>query len=176
MGRSRYKIYDDSYPYFITSTFVKWYPLFSDPKIAEICIKSIQYAQQNLGLHLYGWVLMENHMHLIVKANDLGNVVSRMKSFTARAIVDYLKEVNKSKLNDLEWAKLDFKIDQDFQVWQEGFHPEQINSREVMENKIAYIHMNPVKRGYVDKPEYWRYSSMGAYIGHNGLLDVICNW
>jgi hypothetical protein len=45
-----------------------------------------------------------------------------------------------------------------------------------MRQKIAYIHDNPVKRGYVDLPEHWRYSSARNYLGQAGLLEVNVFW
>jgi len=42
----------------------------------------------------------------------------------------------------------------------------------MMAEKIRYIHENPVKRGYVDQPEHWRYSSARNYAGERGLLRV----
>jgi REP element-mobilizing transposase RayT len=72
----------------------------------------------------------------------------------------------------LKDAKLKHKIDSDFQVWQEGFYPKQIIGDDMMIQKITYIHMNPVKRGYVDKPEDWCYSSTRNYSGLEGLVPV----
>jgi putative transposase len=46
----------------------------------------------------------------------------------------------------------------------------------MMRQKIDYIHQNPVKRGYVDKAEYWRYSSARDYMGDVGLLEVCRDW
>jgi len=54
--------------------------------------------------------------------------------------------------------KLNHKTDSKYQFWQEGTHPKQILSEEIMRQKLDYIHNNPVKRGYVDLPEHWRYS------------------
>jgi len=42
--------------------------------------------------------------------------------------------------------------------------------------KIEYIHNNPVERGYVDRPEHWRYSSARDYLGQEGLLRVCRGW
>ena len=47
-----------------------------------------------------------------------------------------------------------------YQVWEEGSHPQFIESEAVMRQKMEYIHYNPVARGYVDRPEHWRYSSV----------------
>ncbi len=45
-----------------------------------------------------------------------------------------------------------------------------------MRQKVNYIHENPVKRGYVELPEHWRYSSARNYAGQGGLLDVCVEW
>jgi hypothetical protein len=55
-------------------------------------------------------------------------------------------------LRQLEFAKLKHKVDRQFQLWQEGSHPQQIDNDEMMWQKIEYIHYNPVRRGYVDDP------------------------
>ncbi len=52
-----------------------------------------------------------------------------------------------------------YKEESDYQVWQEGYHPQAIESDAVMEQKLTYLHNNPVKRGLVAAPEHWRYSS-----------------
>jgi putative transposase len=46
----------------------------------------------------------------------------------------------------------------------------------MMQQKIEYIHQNPVKRGYVDQAEHWRYSSARDYLGGRGLLPVDKSW
>ena len=45
-----------------------------------------------------------------------------------------------------------------------------------MHQKIEYIHYNPVKRGYVDEPIHWCYSSARNYAGQVGLLEVQMEW
>jgi len=97
----------------------------------------------------------------------------KIKSYTARSIVDYLK-VNGPKffLEQLKFYKKKHKNDQIYQVWQEGLHPKLIPDEKMLIGTIEYIHYNPVKRGYVDKPEHWRYSSGHDYIGLKGLVAV----
>jgi type I restriction-modification system DNA methylase subunit len=68
------------------------------------------------------------------------------------------------------------KADRTYQFRQEGVHPERIQSEEVMRQKVEYIHNNPVARGYVDRPEHWRYSSARNYLGMEGLLEVCTAW
>jgi hypothetical protein len=89
-------------------------------------------------------------------------------------MVDWLQE-NRPKsywLKRLEMAKLAHKTQQRYQVWQEGSHPQMIASEAMLRQKVEYIHQNPVKRGYVDDPAHWRYSSYRNYLGEAGLLPV----
>jgi putative transposase len=58
------------------------------------------------------------------------------------------------------------------QVWQEGFHPKEIITEEMLRQKLDYIHHNPVRLGLVDRPEDWRYSSARDYFGQDGLLEI----
>ncbi|MCX7545001.1 hypothetical protein [Marinicella gelatinilytica] len=55
-------------------------------------------------------------------------------------------------------------------------HPQLIETETVLKQKIAYIHQNPVKRGYVDKAEHWSYSSARNYAGQSGLIEIHQNW
>ena len=72
----------------------------------------------------------------------------------------------------MRFAKCAYKRDREYQFWQEGSHAEMVFSEAVMREKLDYIHQNPVKRGYVDVPEHWRYSSARDYAGQTGLMEV----
>lgn len=169
MGRSRYKFHESHFPYFITSTIVEGYSLFADPNIADILLQSLRFLQEERGVILFAYVIMHNHLHIIAEHENLQS----MKSFTARKIIDYLKESNKTRtLKKLQIYKQSFHKDSDFQVWQEGLHPKQIHNCEIMYQKIDYIHQNPVKAGFVEASLYWRYSSALNYEGKKGLIPV----
>jgi REP element-mobilizing transposase RayT len=75
-------------------------------------------------------------------------------------------------LDRLRFAKRAHKTDREFQFWQEGVHAELVFSEAMMREKLDYIHYNPVKRGYVNQPEHWRYSSAGQYAGIASVLEV----
>ena len=79
-------------------------------------------------------------------------------------------------LRQLRAHKLRHKKQSDYQVWQEGSHPKQIETDDMMWQKLEYIHNNPVVRGYVDDPLHWRYSSARNYAGLPGLIDVTTDW
>ncbi len=122
---------------------------------------------------LYAYVLLENHLHLIASADDLSKEMANFKSFSARQSIDsYKRKGNRFFLKQLAGHKLAHRIDRDYQFWQEGVHPERIYSQAMFEQKIQYIHYNPVRRGYVDAPEDWRYSSARNYAGLEAMLDI----
>lgn len=178
MTRTRYKFLpQDHYPYFITSTTVNWLPLFKEPDIAEIIFNSLKFMIREERLIIYAYVLMENHIHLIASAENLSQEIARFKSFTARQSIDYYKEKkNSTVLNQLAFYKSHHRRDRTYQFWQEGVHPKRIQAVETMHQKIEYIHLNPVRKGYVDEPELWLYSSARDYSGGRELLDICKDW
>ena len=103
--------------------------------------------------------------------------MARFKSYTAKQLIAYLSEHNVTQvLEQLAFYKKAHKHDKAYQFWQEGCHPEWIQNHEMMRQKVDYIHQNPVKRGYVELPEHWRYSSARNYIGQKGIIDVCMDW
>ena len=177
MGRSRYKIYEKNAPHFQTCTINEWKPLFTRPATTQIILDSFSYRQQHENFKLYAYVILENHLHCIIQTDNLNKAMSSFKSYTAKLLIDCLKQNNASKLlKKLAFHKRLHKVDRQYQVWEEGNHPQLIYDETMLLQKIEYIHNNPVKRGYVDKPTDWRYSSARNYAGMPGLIPVYTQW
>ncbi|HET6574974.1 MAG TPA: hypothetical protein VFG68_15315, partial [Fimbriiglobus sp.] len=173
MSRDRYTIWESAQPHFLTCTVVDWLPVFSRPEAAQVVLDSWRFLLANHRLTLYGYVVMENHLHFIASSSDLTAEVKNFKSFTARRIIDFLEQRADARLLErLGWFKLRHKSESRYQLWQEGSHPQQITGDEMMLQKLEYMHNNPVRRGYVDVPEHWRYSSARNYLGRPGLIEV----
>ena len=176
MGRSRYKITQPDAPHFITLTVLHWMPVFTRPATVEILLDSLRFLMRD-GLQVYAYVILENHLHLILQSAQLDKDIARLKSFTARQLLTYLKSEHvQILLEQFAFYKKAHKKDREYQFWQEGVHPEMIQNTQMMLQKVEYIHQNPVKRGYVDKAEHWRYSSARNYMGDVGLLEVNKSW
>ena len=176
MGRSRYKIVDPKLPHFVTCTVLHWIPVFTRPETVQIVLDSLDFLAKE-GLKVHAYVILENHLHMVVQSEDLDKNMARFKRHTSKALLAYLKQQNvKQLLNQLAFYKKAHKADRAYQFWQEGYHPEWIQSDEMMRQKIEYIHQNPVKRGYVDVAEHWRYSSARDYQGQAGCLEVCRLW
>src|SRR5262249_35734812 len=156
MSRTRNRIYDATPPYFLTCTVVGWLPVFTNPDAVQIVLDSWSFLQEQGRMTLYGYVILENHLHFVASAVDLSDQVGDFKSFTARRIIDMLKSRGAhSLLNQLQAHKESFKHDRPYQLWQEGSHPKVIPDPDTMRQKLEYAHNNPVKRGYVDEPIHW---------------------
>ncbi len=177
MGRSRYKFIHPDQTYFITLTVVHWIPVFTRPATVEIIFDSLRYLMAE-NLKLYAFVVLENHLHMVVQSPDISKDISRLKSYTARELIRFFKRNKISTILDqLSFYKKTHKPDRVYQLWQEGVHPEWIQNEEMMRQKIDYIHQNPVKRGYIDDPLHWCNSSARNYAGLEGVdLDVTILW
>ena len=176
MGRSRYKITNQELPHFVTCTVLHWIPVFTRQDTVNIVFESLRYLISE-GVKIYAYVVLENHLHLVVQSKNLNADMARFKSYTARQLINYLKEqIVTQILEQLAFYKKAHKEDRTYQFWQEGIHPEWIQNGEMMRQKVSYIHENPVKRGYVDLAEHWRYSSARNYSGKAGLIEVCTQW
>jgi REP-associated tyrosine transposase len=177
MSRTRYRIFETEYPYFLTCTVVGWMAVFTRPETVKIVLDSWRFLQDHGRLKVYGYVILENHLHFIASSDDLGRQVGDFKSFTARQIIDLLERANaRTILSQLKYWKAAHKTDRTYQLWQEGSHPQQMQNGDMMRQKLEYMHNNSVRRGYVDEAIHWRYSSARNYAGLEGLFPVITDW
>jgi REP-associated tyrosine transposase len=177
MTRTRYQIYETEYAYFITSTINGWLPVFTRRDAVNIIFESWKHLQQARELKLFAYVILDNHLHMVVSAPELPGVMQSFKSWTARKIIDLLKECGGGTLlRQFKAMKLNHKTQSEYQVWQEGGKPKQIQNDEMMWQKINYTHNNPLKRGFVDDAVHWRWSSARNYAGQIGLIDVVTDW
>jgi putative transposase len=177
MTRSRYRVLQNPSPHFLTATINHWLPLFTRPTTVNIVLDSWRYLQRESGFQLYGYVILENHLHLIAASADLSRDMQRFKAYTAKQIIAYLQQSGSERMLELlALLKRPHKIESEYQVWEEGSHPQLIEIEAVMRQKLDYMHRNPVKRGYVDLPEHWRYSSARNYAGLEGLIEVVRDW
>ena len=171
--RSRYTIREPSGLYFVTFTVVQWIPFFTRKPYFDILIDSLRFCRQHKGLKVHAYVILDNHLHLVVAGDKLTDIIRDFKSYTAKLLIARLEQDQKTwVLNQLQYHKQPTKTQSDYQVWQEGFHPQQIVSEEMLHQKIDYLHHNPVRIGVVERPEEWVYSSARDYAGGKGLIEL----
>jgi len=157
----------------MTATINQWLPLFTRPATVNIVLDCWRFLQRESGFQLYGYVILENHLHLIAASPDLSRDMQRFKAYTAKQIIAYLQQSGSERvLKLLAFLKRPHKVESEYQVWEEGNHPQLIETEAMMRQ----IHRNPVERGYVDLPEHWRYSSARNYARLEGLIEVVRDW
>lgn len=129
MGRSRYIITEPDKPHFMTCTVVEWLAVFTRPETVQLLLDCWLYQRQHVHLKLYGYMILENHLHFIAQALNLDRCVASFKAYTARQIIDYLQQQRQEVLlTRLHSAKVAHKRDREFQFWQEGVHAELVFS------------------------------------------------
>ncbi len=177
MGRSRYKVYEPTHPHFMTCTILHWLPLFTNKDSVQIIIDSLTHLQKSDNLTIFSYVILENHLHLLAQSDDITKTMQKFKSYTAYELLKLLQKNNaQTLLNQFAYHKKAHRTESTYQIWEEGFHPKLIQSDSMMKEKIEYIHYNPVKRGYIEEAEHWRYSSAKDYAGVDGLLEIERVW
>jgi len=168
-----YSISDQAGVYFITCTVHQWVDVFTRAQYIDIILESLRYCQKEKGLEIYAWVIMTNHIHLIVssKTGTLSDTIRDFKKFTASKVVKAINENEKeSRKSWLLWL---LKKDTHVWFWTEGYHGEEIFTKGFYESKVKYIHQNPVRAGIVEKEEEYLYSSCSQLYGvRKGLLEL----
>jgi len=179
---TRYRFGDSERPHFITFSVINWIDVFSREKYKEVLIESLQYCITSKGLIQHAWVIMSNHVHLIASAkqeHQLVDIIRDLKKFTSRAIIAAINDnQQESRKGWLIWM---FKRagernsnNNTYQFWQQDNHPIELSTNEMMDQRLSYLHENPVSAGYVWEPQHYKHSSaIDYYTDQPGLLPVV---
>ena len=142
--------------YFITPTIWNWYYIFDRHDRWWILADSIKYCQRYKGLEVYAYVFMLNHIHLVIKSPDVAGFLRDFKKYTSKKLIENIKEFEPNVLGLFTQGESGYRF------WKEDNQPKLIESERFAIQKINYIHNNPVVKGYVELPEYWRWSSANS--------------
>jgi len=150
--------------YYVTLTVARWYYLFDRFDRWQILADSIRYCQEHKALHLNGYVFMLNHLHLLVTSPDVAGFLRDFKRFTSKQL--------KQNIETHEPRILQLFTDEagQYQFWQNTNAPKKIENPAFYRQKLNYIHENPVRKNYVEKPEHWRWSSANPHTPVNVMF------
>jgi putative transposase len=176
----KYKIRDQERPHFVTFATESWVDVFTRQIYKDIIVDSIKHCQTEKGLLLYAWCLMTNHIHLIVgrsKEEKIEEIIRDFKKYTSGQICTAIEKNNVESrkawmLDIFRSAARKSKKHTKYKFWQNEYHPIELSDNKMMDQKLDYIHENPVKEGIVEKPEDYLYSSARDYAGIKGLLEI----
>ena len=174
-----YKIIEQDAPHYLTFQIVKWVDIFTRKIYRDIFIDSLKYCQTHKSLEIYAYVIMSNHVHLLVRSGQgrLSDTIRELKSYTAGQFLQTIEKEPESRrewmLNLFEFSAKQHKRDSDHQIWTPENHAEIIYSNKFIDQKIMYIHDNSVRAGIVTKAEDYLYSSARNYADLSSVIDVI---
>lgn len=166
----KYKFREANGAYFISFATVYWIDVFTRVDYFDIMIESFDYCRKQKGLELYGYCIMPSHVHLIFRSSlgDPSGLIRDLKGFTSKKILKAIEEnPQESRKEWLLWmfekaGKKNSNV-QFRQFWQQNNQPIEIWSLKVFEQKLNYIHNNPLVAGFVTNPIDWKYSSARNY-------------
>ncbi|MEQ8556184.1 MAG: transposase [Cyclobacteriaceae bacterium] len=175
----KYKFRNPEGIYFTTSTIVFWIDLFTRRALKDVVLDSLKYCQKEKGLDIYAWCLMPSHLHMIIGSDNgnLSDIMRDFKNYTAKKLVSEISLINESRkdwlLAAFSKAGKNLKRIKNNKVWKDGNHPKEIETNYFLDQKLNYIHENPVVAGIVEQSEHYLYSSARDYCGIPGLLKVL---
>lgn len=174
-----YKIDNQDGAYYITLQIVNWADLFSRQVYRDIVINNLQYCIANKDLIVYAYVIMSNHIHLLVQSNSgqLSNTIRDFKSYTSKKFIQHIEQNHESRsdwlLGVFKKAAFKHKRNSHYQIWTHENHAVHVYSDKFVTQKLDYIHHNPVRAGLVRQPEDYIYSSACNYAGESTVLPEV---
>lgn len=175
-----YKIYDQKAMHFLTFQVVNWIDVFSRQAYRDIFLDSMRYCRENFELKVHAYVIMSNHVHLIVAArggrDDLSTVIGKLKRFTSNRILETIADNTESRrkwmLNMFEEAASKHARNKKYQLWTHDNHPIELDDEVKFVQRFDYLHDNPVRAGWVLKPEDYLYSSARNYARIFAMAEI----
>ena len=175
----KYKFHNKQGLYFVSFATVYWIDVFVRDEYFSVIVESLDFCRTEKGLEIYCWCIMPSHVHLIFRAknNNPGELLKSFKTYTSKKLQKAIEENNQeSRKKWILWmmekagsrnSNVKYR-----QFWQQQNKPIELWSPEVIDQKVEYIHNNPVVGGFVTEPHYWRYSSAVDYNGEKGVLEI----
>jgi len=178
MGLPRFHI--EGHIYYITSVVYNRLPIFTRPSFIIPLIDSLNYYRHQQEFKLLGYVIMPDHIHLVIwpcGASTVSEIMRDYKKFTSTRVI------RQAKAEDIsEWIvafqQAGEETDRsDNKVWQDSYWDENIYSERFLRQKLNYIHHNPLRAGLVAHPADYPYSSYRNYeLGEEWLIEIDRDW
>jgi REP element-mobilizing transposase RayT len=178
----KYSFRDQRKLYFVTFTVINWLDVFVRKDYRDIFLDSVRFCQHNKGLEVYAYCIMSSHVHMII-GQDFGvklqDIVRDLKKYTSSKIIEAIKDNPQESRRELlmylfERAGQHNSNNTRYQFWQQHNRPVELSTNEMMDQRLSYIHSNPVEAGIVLSPHEYLYSSAVNYAGlPDKLIEVM---
>ncbi|PIR93922.1 hypothetical protein COT97_04325 [Candidatus Falkowbacteria bacterium CG10_big_fil_rev_8_21_14_0_10_39_11] len=175
----RYKIpFVPNNIYFITFTILGWKSVFVSDQSFSLVYKWFDYMKYNYANKVYGYVIMPNHIHLLLYISDKSPAISKLiqnaKRFFAYQLIPYLKTDNQGELIRYFSSQAKENNGAKHKVFEDRYDSKIVVSKYFFLEKLNYIHNNPLQKRWnlVKDPEDYKYSSAANYILGKGFYDI----
>lgn len=177
-----YKFHSADGLYFVSFVVVDWLDVFTRNEYKNLLLESLAFCQRKKGMEIIAWCIMTNHVHLVfrsVKNQNPALLLGDFKRFTSKALVKAITDNPRESRRGfllISFAKAAQKGSNvsNYQFWRHDNKPIELWSNKVIQEKITYIHNNPVAAGIVYKPADYIYISAMDYAGEKGMVgDVV---
>ncbi|MBX7140275.1 MAG: transposase [Chitinophagales bacterium] len=160
--------------YFFTATINSWQMLLADDMMKDIIIQSLHWHHENNRARTHGFVIMPNHLHLMwspVNTHFEETNEWSLLSFTAHEFKKYLMKNDPGRLTPY----LSTEADRQYHFWERRSRTIEVMSRSIAEQKLDYMHLNPLSGRWnlVSFPEEYRYSSAKYYMLNRSSFNFI---
>ncbi len=175
-----YKFHNAEGLYFVSFAVVHWIDVFVRRIYFDQFVDNLNYCVANKGMEIYAWCIMPSHVHIVFRSTiqKPEDLLRDLKSYTSKQLIAAIKDNTQESRRD--WLISAFKKaganngnNTDHQFWQQHNQPIELWSAQVIQQKIDYIHANPVEAGFVELDHEYLYSSARDYAGSKGLVNVI---
>lgn len=169
-GLKRY--YGLGHLHFLTFSCYRRLPLLRAAKARNIFVRALETMRQRHGFLLVGYVVMPEHVHLLISEPRKGTPSTVLQALKQRVSRDLRKGTRGAPPGQL---RLPFAAQESGlrHFWQPRFHDFNVHSTKKRREKLDYMHANPVKRKLVSNPSAWMWSSASFYAtGIPGMISV----
>ena len=166
--------------YHITSVVQGRLPIFVRPSFVVPLFDSLNYYRYHHSFNLLGYVIMPDHLHLLILPfgeSPVSDIMRDYKRFTSGRITRQARvECRTDWLEKFESAG-DRSERAEFKVWQDGSWEQLVFTEKFLREKLNYIHSNPMRAGLVGNPDRYPFSSYRNYeLGDESLIEIDRAW
>lgn len=154
--------------YFFTATIHKWLPLLAEENNQQLVINYLQKLCNDGFLTVYGFVIMPDHLHIIWQQNKLNGKETPQGSFLKYTAHEFLKKLKISGQSGLYEVNA---ANKKHEIWQRDSLSVEIYNRRVAEQKLQYIHANPVSGKWQLSEDDISYKYSSARFYETGVDD-----
>jgi putative transposase len=157
--------------HFLTFSCYRRLSLLGSARARNVFVRALGKIRERYGFRLVRYVVMPNHVHLLMGELPRGTPSLVLKVLKQRVS----RDLRKRKRGPAGQMKLSFMTGGGAlpRFWQPSFYDFNVWSAKKVNEKLEYMPMNPVKRGLVERPAQWSWSSYSFYArGEPGLVPI----